>query len=493
MKNKFVTAVTTAGLLAGILGSAFTPSVKAAAGVIDWATTGCLTVSNTGTGGAFTGTGTSADPYIVPGAAAVTIFTVTTVAANCEDEFGVDVAGTVSISATGAVKLTAPATINAAGTSGSFVMGGVAVKATESSATTYGAGTVTLSLGGVAKTYYLTVLGPIASMAFTNDGLSSLAGGKAGQVDKLVLKAYDAAGTLLTAPADADVTFVTGTDGIAAAADATTTTADDGKWGIATTACTAATSLTVKGDVGKTWQLRARVGAVGEYVYSNYVSVLCTDDGGYAVLTGVALDAKSYDVATAPKLIYTFQDGFGNLLGEGGVVDLDGAVGTGLAITALGYGGKDLNGTVNVATYTAANTGTVAIADGVGKVTATITSGATGLGKEWMVIKVGDKDLTTTTAQAASYTVRWTLIEPQPEDEATIVKSKYTLTADFGDGGSKKKISFVVENVATGAVVTYVRKANAAGVATYTIGRKGTFEVYAMLGDEITDSVVVKR
>ncbi len=35
MKNKFVTAVTTAGLLAGILGSAFVPTARAAAGVLD--------------------------------------------------------------------------------------------------------------------------------------------------------------------------------------------------------------------------------------------------------------------------------------------------------------------------------------------------------------------------------------------------------------------------------------------------------------------------
>ena len=59
--------------------------------------------------------------------------------------------------------------------------------------------------------------------------------------------------------------------------------------------------------------------------------------------------------------------------------------------------------------------------------------------------------------------------------------------------GAKKKISFVVENTATGAVVTYVRKANASGVASYTVGRKGTFEIYAMFGEELTDSVVVKR
>jgi len=173
------------------------------------------------------------------------------------------------------------------------------------------------------------------------------------------------------------------------------------------------------------------------------------------------------------------------------VVDITGTAAS-MEITGTGYGGKLLDGTAAAASYAAAD-GTVAIATGLGKVSQTITSTATMLGKEWMVFKVADSNLGVADDQAASYTLRWSLIEPQPEDEATIVKSGYKVTADFGDFGAKKKISFVVENVATGVVVTYVRKANASGVASYTIGRKGSFEIYAMLGDEVTETVLVKR
>ena len=490
MKNKFVTAVTTAGLLAGILGSAFVPSVKAAAGVIDWSVTGGLTVTNAGTAAAWTGSGTSAAPYLVTGDNAVDIFTVTLDTSDFVDEFGVQVTGTVSISATGTMKLTLPTTINTAGTAGSFAMTSSSdnvVAATEVSATASGTGTVTLSLGGVSKTYYFLVSGPAASLTLTNAGATHLAGGTASTANKLELAVKDSSGTALAAPTDASVTWEIATASAGAIADVTEAN-NDGKYSLATTACDAATSLTVVGDTAKSFTARAKIGDV----YSNYVSVKCTDDGSFAVLTGVAIDASTYDVATAPKVNYTFQDGFGNLLGEGATVDIDGVVGTGMAITALGYGGKLVNGDAAVATLTPGD-GTITTAGGMGKVQQTITSTATKLGKEWMVIKVADKDLATAEAQAASYTVRWTLIEPQPEDEATITKSKYTLTADFGDFGAKKKISFVVENVATGSVVTYSRKANSLGKATYTIGRKGTFEVYAMLGDEITDSVVVKR
>jgi hypothetical protein len=42
-------------------------------------------------------------------------------------------------------------------------------------------------------------------------------------------------------------------------------------------------------------------------------------------------------------------------------------------------------------------------------------------------------------------------------------------------------------------VKTYYRKANASGVATFTLRFKGTYEVTAAFGDEITDTVTLRK
>jgi hypothetical protein len=42
-------------------------------------------------------------------------------------------------------------------------------------------------------------------------------------------------------------------------------------------------------------------------------------------------------------------------------------------------------------------------------------------------------------------------------------------------------------------VKTYYRKANASGVATFTLSFRGTFEVTAAWGDYMTDSLTLKK
>ena len=63
---------------------------------------------------------------------------------------------------------------------------------------------------------------------------------------------------------------------------------------------------------------------------------------------------------------------------------------------------------------------------------------------------------------------------------------KLVATASFGAAAASKKITFVIENAA-GKVRTYYRKANASGVATFTIKLRGTWDVYASYGDDITE------
>jgi hypothetical protein len=86
------------------------------------------------------------------------------------------------------------------------------------------------------------------------------------------------------------------------------------------------------------------------------------------------------------------------------------------------------------------------------------------------------------TTVTASVTVSATGVAPT----ISVGPKKLTATASFGAAAASKKITFVIENAA-GKVRTYYRKANASGVATFTIKLRGTWDVYASYGDDITE------
>jgi hypothetical protein len=351
--------------------------------------------------------------------------------------------------------------------------------------TSAGTGTLTITVGGGSKVVYYRAVGAVSTISLTNTGATALAGGTASAADKILVEAKDSAGFVLSTPADADVTFTVATGSAGAAGDVSTTTADDGKFKLATTACDAATSLTAVGDTAKSFTFTATVGTV----VSNSLSIKCTDDGEFAKITGASASAKSADLGGTITVTFSVQDGFGNAIGAGAVIDL-GAAGvhgfSGTYFPTANAAAGDTKGSLAAA----GNTADVTIST-VGSWTNVITVDSWAR-NAYVTYTATDSDLSTADAQAFTKTFKFASVEPT-NDDATLTKSKYTLTADFGVGAARKKISFVVENTATGAVVTYVRKANASGVASYTIGRKGTFEVYAMLGEDLTDSVVVKR
>ena len=69
---------------------------------------------------------------------------------------------------------------------------------------------------------------------------------------------------------------------------------------------------------------------------------------------------------------------------------------------------------------------------------------------------------------------------------------KLTATADFGATAGGAKIAFTLER-SNGTVKTYYRKANADGVAKFTLRFRGTYEVTASFGDYITDTVILRK
>jgi hypothetical protein len=501
IKKKFATAVATASLLAGIFGSAFVPSAFALAGVSTaiGATGGtAIAVGTTTTGAAMVKNATSGEYEIAYTQTIAAPAGGTTNAANgtlsltLRDDNGVAVTGATVAMATsgkcyGALAGTFSATTDyAAATSTSSTVSSVAVTsdadgvfgaAIKSSDTTAGNGTCTvtfyansLSIGSIT----VRVIGAASSIVLTNGGATHLAAGAASAVNTITSAVKDAAGFALTAPTDASVSWTLGTGSVGATTDVTEAD-NDGKYSLEATACDTA-------DKGKTFSAYATIGTVT----SNTISVTCTSAGTAAKITNVALAAQTVSPGQALKINFTVVDDGARSMGYGAAIDL---VGTGHIATSTMVPGAIATGTN--ATLTLADA-TIAV---VGTFTQTITA-SNMPGSYAVIIAIADADLNTTGSQAAEYSLAYTVTNAAVVGgaDATLAAGPKQLkaTATFGASAANKKVAFTLEN-ANGAVKTYYRKADASGVATFTLRFKGTFEVTASYGDAITDTVILKK
>ena len=497
IKNKLVTAITTAGLLAGLFGSAFVPVARAAAGVPVWKIGATAATVNLEPNGFATSTeaGTSALPMIL---ANTTVENLVINVSELKDEFGTLVTGTASLSASGDVVFdsTSAGAYNAGYTSGSVVVAGtdITLVVEEKSATAYGTGSVTISLGGASVTVYYDILGPLASVTLTNgDAFTHLAQDKSGTADKLTYVEKDAAGSTLAATAVASVDYLK--DGAAAVtAETLITVASAGTTtdGVYVEEGTAAGKLTigdgtcVSGDEGDTKTIAIKIGDIT----SNTISFVCTLGGGSAVITGAALADTTLYAAGTSKVTYTFTDGT-RQLGFGAVI------GT-MAVVAV-----DFPNSYEGATSTKSTMGTWAATSLVvgknGEATsaaAVVTAAASvAVGSRLVVLSIADSDLGATDDVAKEIRLSYSIIDESGATAATLAAGpkKLKATATFGASAANKKVAFTLENANTGAVKTYYRKANASGVATFTLRFRGTFDVTAAYGDEITDTVELKK
>jgi hypothetical protein len=131
------------------------------------------------------------------------------------------------------------------------------------------------------------------------------------------------------------------------------------------------------------------------------------------------------------------------------------------------------------------------VADGAGAVEVTAP---TTKGTYTMVLTYTDIDGTATGSTAGTYTLTVTVRDTNLASKADLTAGpkKKIASADFGPGAAGLKVAFVLEN-ASGVTKTFYRKANASGVAQYTIALRGTWTVYATFGDSITDTVTLKK
>jgi hypothetical protein len=125
-----------------------------------------------------------------------------------------------------------------------------------------------------------------------------------------------------------------------------------------------------------------------------------------------------------------------------------------------------------------------------------ITAAATvGVGSRQVTLTAADADLVTAEAQEKVIVLKYSIIDESGVTDGSLVAGakKLKATATFGASAANKTVEFTLENARTGAVRTYYRKANASGVASFTLRFRGTFDVTASYGDSITDTVTLKK
>ena len=482
-------------MLAGLFGSAFVPVVSAAAGVLDATET---TFAETD---ALEGSGTSTAPlelYAVTMAAAAE--TDATITFDVEDSLGANITDVATVSASGAIEV-----INGGAHVASYsvaITGGVLVVDVAAKTTsTSGTGTLTITVGGGSETVNYKVFGPVTACTLANAGLSKLAVGVAGATDYVELSCTDSSGYDISGNAvalaaeldDDDVAFALKSGSVGAAADITEA-GDNQTFTIATTACDDGA------DEGEEFSVRANVtNGVAGVVSTGYIAVTCTDAVATEI-TNVRLSASSVAPGGTIYAYFYADDGNGFGLGHGGTVDFAAA-----AAEPIFAGSRTLTPAALLAIYTNSSLTfpaadlVVGTSGAINDVVRVALTAANNPGNYALTISVTDTDLATAGNQAGEWTMQYTVTDPSAPAAAavssTIAKGPKGLkaTATFGSSAAGVKVAFAVENTKTGVVRTYYRKATAAGVASYTLKQSGSYEVTAMWGDYITDTVTLKK
>ena len=496
-----MTAVTTAGLLAGLFGSAFVPSVRAAA-------TDATNVSAAIYATGFSqGTGTSALPFGV--AAADLATTGAALDLTLKTSAGAAIAAAQTVTYTGSSGLLVAATSAACAALGTPTLSAVTVASSaaglgcltvKSNSVGYKAqvGTVTITHGvtGTIGTLYIWAIGDVTSvtLALATGRSGNVVLGNAAVADYATITSKDATGNRITVvAAGTGYTLTTGTADLAAGSAVN-------KLGLTASSClsTAARKSTVAMQVTHT----------ATAVASNSVTLTCTGEG--VKVTGVKLeDSDGASVTSGAKKALTlkarFVDEDGVEVGDGGaVIDILGTTAStfGAALDAADFAYSP----IEVADSGAARTGAAAMsaltaadaAASKGYVTVgTYTPSANFFGKNSLQVMVTVEDLDATTAATATFTISYTTADFASGGTSVTVgivagpklkTATITLSAAAG-----KLVTVTIEKVSTGKTYSYYRKANASGVATFTIRRTGTWEVFASYGDDVTETVTLKK
>jgi hypothetical protein len=229
---------------------------------------------------------------------------------------------------------------------------------------------------------------------------------------------------------------------------------------------------------------------------SNAITITCTTDStGVARVTGVTAEATSgletYNETAVGSddelsLFATVVDEDGRPMGDGSTaVDFDWSI-DGAAVIEAGFFDA---GNANLAIGGKVELGALCtIAAGVCAGTPNLDFGRSG--RFTYVLTADDSNLSTALDVEADFTLTYTVVG---EDASTIsgtrnaAKTRATITADMGESNAFVRVEFYVE-LANGNVKTYVRRANADGIATLVQARRRT-TVYVYADEAETGGV----
>ena len=219
---------------------------------------------------------------------------------------------------------------------------------------------------------------------------------------------------------------------------------------------------------------------------SNTLTITCT--GKLAYVSAIAFEKASYYPSEAATVTFTMKDNAGRVAGVGSYMANGGFAMSNSPVAASG-GSATTEPATTIVSATLA--GILVVEDGIYEFDYVMGTAA---GVAGFLFDIADNDGATTGSQQSLFTVKTVVTAAiAAVSDATISAGpkKLVATATFG-AAAGKKVAFVLEN-ASGVTKTYYRKANASGVAKYTIALRGTWTVYATFGDEITDTVTLRK
>jgi hypothetical protein len=370
----------------------------------------------------------------------------------------------------------------------------VCVVATDEDSTSAGVGTLTIIAGGVTVlTQRINMIGDATSIVLTQNMKHFAVGGLLdGTADLNVAKiAYkDAAGNTLTAANfDASVAFSIG--------GVTTALADAGTGGAFEATHVSAAGYISLGNIcsgkvsGDTVKIDLEYENVDEDLVTGSFTMTCTDADGK--ITNMKLAASAANPGSDVKVNLTVVDSAGRACGYGCTIQdatlvTRSPIGTGSTDTLTNEAGN----AVFAATHLEGADFGATLVDGAAwvKIQTPSTKGTYAA-----IIDYADIETGGAVALAGSWTIRLVSSDVAAAPSSTGLTAgakKLVATADFGATAGGAKIAFTLER-SNGTVKTYYRKANADGVATFTLRFKGTYEVTASFGDYITDTVILKK
>ena len=370
----------------------------------------------------------------------------------------------------------------------------VCVISTDEDSTSAGVGTLTIIAGGVTVlTQRINMIGDATSIVLTQNMKHFAVGAELdGTADLNVAKITykDAAGNTLTAADfDASVAFYIGGE-VTALVDAGTDAAFEATH-------TSAAGYISLGDIcaakdsGDTVKIDVEYENVDEDLVTGSFTMTCTDADGK--ITNIKMAASSANPGSDVKVNLTVVDSEGRACGYGCTIQdatlvTRTPVGTNNTDTLTNEAGD----AVFAATHVQGADFGATLVDGTAwvKIQTPSTKGTYAA-----IIDYSDIETGGAVALAGSWTIRLVSSDVAAAPSSTNLTAgakKLTATADFGATAGGAKIAFTLEK-ANGTVKTYYRKANASGVATFTLRFRGTFEVTASYGDYITDTVILKK